>query len=74
MFSFPFQWKTEIKIFNYCKLVNIYIYIYIYRHTVLGSSVATSGDAISLTTFLSSVVVASLFSESNSSSVAKLYF
>ncbi len=52
----------------------IYIYIYIYRHTVLGSSVATSGDAISLTTFLSSVVVASLFSESNSSSVAKLYF
>ncbi len=29
---------------------------------MLGSSVATSGDAIGLTTFLSSVVVASLFS------------
>ncbi len=40
----------------------------------MGSSVATSSDASSLTTFLSSVVVASLLSESNSFSVAKLYF
>ncbi len=38
------------------------------EHTVLDSSVATSSDAsnVSLTTFLSSTVVASLFSESNS--------
>ncbi len=40
----------------------------------MGSSVATSSDATSLTTFLSSVVVASLLSESNIFSVAKLYF
>ncbi len=42
--------------------------------TVMDSSTATSSDATSLTTFLSSVVVASLLSESNSFSVAKLYF
>lgn len=39
---------------------------------MLGSSVATSSEATSLTTFLSSLVVASLLSESNSFSVAKL--
>ncbi len=39
-----------------------------------GSSVATSSEVSSLTTFLSSVVVASLLSESNSFSVAKLFF
>ncbi len=42
--------------------------------SVMGSSIATSSDATSLTTFLSSVVVASLLSESNSFSVAKLVF
>ncbi len=41
--------------------------------TVMGSSVATSSDASSLTTFLSSVVVTSLLSESNSFSVANLF-
>ncbi len=40
----------------------------------MGSSVTTSSDATSLTTFLSSVMVASLLSESNNFSVAKLFF
>lgn len=42
--------------------------------SVLGSSVATNSAVKSLTTFLSRFVVASLFSESNSFSVTKLFY
>lgn len=41
---------------------------------VLGSSDVTSSDVTSLATFLSSVGVASLFSESNTFSVAKFFY
>ena len=41
---------------------------------MLGSNVATSSSVTSLTTFLSSVVVASLFSEWNSFSLAWLFY